>query len=335
MLNITAPGVYEMPADDYHGLCTPTPAISASFISTLDRGSPARAWYDSPLNPGFEPPEKKAFDIGQAAHLLFLEADTFAAKTCLVEGFTKDGKPSAGYASQDAKDQRDAARAAGRIPLLEGELATLEGMRRALRNEMEGLPFDTAPLFAKNGLEGGKPEQSYFWQDRETGVWCKSRPDYVRPFSKSQDVLSDYKTMAPADDLSRYAFQMGWHTRSAWYIDGHRQVTGRDALYWFIAQEKAAPHFVTVAKMDERAIEWGQKVNRRAIRIFADCLSSGKWPTKHADTVTIEMPRWGEMGLQDREDAGDFRGRAPARKTDADKRAEAKVSADTTQYFAP
>lgn len=331
---ISKPGVYEMTAETYHGLCTPAPAISAGFAWKLDHGGPARAWFDSPMNPAFEPQDNTAFDIGRAAHLMFLESDLFDGAIQVVRGFTKDGKPSAGYSSQDAKDQRIAAREAGKTPLLPDELDMILQMRAAMNNAMPDLPFMTAPAFARNGLGGGKAEQSYFWQDRETGVWCKSRPDYVRPFSKNQDVLVDYKTMAPADDLSRYAFSMGWHTRAAWYIDGHRNLTGRDALYWYIAQEKAAPHFVTVAKMDERAIEWGAKVNRRAIRIFADCLASGKWPTKHADTVTIELPRWAEMGLQDRMDAGDFTARAPLRKTDAQKRKEAEISRAVAPHFA-
>lgn len=40
----------------------------------------------------------------------------FDDQTVLVEGFTKDGKPSAGYAATDAKEQRDAAYDAGKTP---------------------------------------------------------------------------------------------------------------------------------------------------------------------------------------------------------------------------
>lgn len=333
---ITEPGIIpDLPSDTYHSLCTPQPALSAGTIWKIDQASPAHAWFDSPMNPAFEAEEKRAFDIGEAAHLMFLEPEKFEAAIFTVRGRTKDGKPSAGYASQDAKDQRDDARQHGLIPLLEDEYQMLLDMRAALNNELRGLPFDTAPLFVKNGFGGGKPEQSYFWRDLVTGIWCKSRPDYAKPFSTERDILVDYKSMADVDDLNRYAHMMGWHSRAAWYIDGHTRLTGRAAEYWFIAQTKKAPYFVTVAKVDESALDWGRKINTRAARIFADCLQSGRWPTRYQSTVTITLPHWAECGLNDRQDAGDFRARPPARKTDSEKRADADLSRELAEMFAP
>ena len=76
-------------ADTYHA----EKSLSKSGIGQLIDECPAKFWWNSPLNPSREREDSSTFDIGTAAHLMFLEPDLFCAKTVLVEGFTKDGKP--------------------------------------------------------------------------------------------------------------------------------------------------------------------------------------------------------------------------------------------------
>nr|WP_232091705.1 PD-(D/E)XK nuclease-like domain-containing protein [Acetobacter aceti] len=100
---------------------------------------------------------KRCFDIGTAGHLMVLEPEKFDDQTVLVEGFTKDGKPSAGYAATDAKEQRDAAYDAGKTPLLKPEIEMLQEMRASIWKD---------PVISK-AFVGGETEKSMFWQDED------------------------------------------------------------------------------------------------------------------------------------------------------------------------
>lgn len=295
---IAKPGIYTLPSETYHSNCTPAPALSASFAWELskDGGCPAKAWFDSPLNPDHVEEHKAHFTIGRAAHLLFLEPDVYDAR---VEVIDADD-----YRTKAAREQRDRAYNDGRVPLLVEQAANLNGMRRALRNELAGLPFTTAPGFAADIFTGGEAEQSYFWIDDDFDIWCKCRPDYRRP----QHIL-DYKTSDSADPvtLPRTALNFGWHVRAALYLEGHKALTGEVATYWYVVQEKKPPYLATVAKLDIDFLAWGRdKILPAAKAQFAACLESGRWPSYADSSVIVGMPKWAERTYQDRDDAGEF-----------------------------
>lgn len=309
-MRVTKPGIVDgLPAATYHDtICTPAPALSAGMAIAMMNKCPALAWYRSPLNPNYEPEQRGDFDIGTAAHLLFLEPGRFNARIKVIEARTKDGKPSRGYTSQDARDQRDAAYAADLTPLLPEQIAAVLAMRLAMRNQLGALPFATAPDFAERGFAGGHAEQSYFWLAGK--VWCKARPDYRLP-----GVLIDYKTTASANpaEIVRVASANAWHQRAAWYIDGHKALTGETARYWFVAQERTPPHLVEVFTLGHDFIEAGRALNGAAIALFADCLAAGRWPRYRNDTAPgrdaahlIEMPTWMAQRFDEREARGEF-----------------------------
>lgn len=294
---ITKPDVYDMPSEAYHSDCTPTPALSAGFAWNMVKvgGCPAKAWWDSPLNPDFVPADSTAFDIGRAAHLLFLEPEQYDARVVVVRADD--------YRTNAAKAARDDARNAGKAPLLMHQAEAIAMMRRALRNGIDGLPFATAPGFADDAFKGGLSEASYFWRDEAFGIWCKCRPDKAKALH-----VIDYKTSATADPLAlpRVAADMGWHVRAAHYLDGHKRLTGRDATYWYVVQEKEPPYLATVAKLDSDALEWGRMMLPAARAVFARCLKEGRWPSYSETAVVLKLPAWTERQLQDRHDAGEF-----------------------------
>lgn len=291
---ITKPGVYRaLPSAVYHSDCTPTPALSAGFAWTMIQRSPARAWFDSPLNPDFTPEESDRMDLGSAAHLLFLEPDRFDASVYRIDADD--------WRTKTARTERDRAREAGLVPLLKKDEQRICAMRKALRNELAGLPFATAPKFAARGLAGGDAEVSYFWQ--AAGVWCKARPDYV-PDSRT---LIDYKTTATiSEDLGRYAHGMGWPLRAAHYLAGHKALTGEDATYWYVIQETKPPFFVAVASLDSVALDWGRIMLAKALEQFRECLASGRWPNGDGKPQTITLPSFIQYQLTDAKDAGAF-----------------------------
>lgn len=308
LTKIDQPGVYDIPNDFYHSDCCDSPSLSHSGARTLVEECAAIYFHGSPLNPNAVAETKREFDFGTAGHLITLEPDQWSSQIVVVEGKTKDGKPSAGYASQDAKDQRAAAYAAGKTPLLPPEVEQLQEMRKVLM----------AHPIAGKAFKGGKAERSYFRRDPATGVWVKCRVDYA---PDNLAYLVDYKTTTDVNPraFAKRAYDMGYFSQAGWYLDTVEGATGiRPAEFWFVAQMKTAPYLVSVFKLKARAIEWGQMMNRRAIDVFARCLATNEWPgyrdpkTPDRDTAhLIDLPGYAEFQLTDRMEAGEFE-RLPA-----------------------
>jgi hypothetical protein len=280
---IMSPGIYRgVPSAAYHAQLTDTPSLSSSAARRLLATCPLVWWHGSYLNPQRPADEPTpAMELGSACHYAFLEPGEFAARVTVVEAADWRGKA--------AQDERDAARVAGRIPLLRSQVATVEAMRAAI----------TGHAVARGAFAGGEAELTLVWRDKETGVWLKGRPDYLGP---NAAWLADLKTTTNAEPAAfgRHAYDMSYHAQAAWYLDGLRALTGAaPSALWFIAVERDAPHAVTVAAFDEDAIEAGRVLNRRAVRLFARCLERGDWPGyRHVDTpdrdraFVLELPAW-------------------------------------------
>ncbi len=119
-LVITQPGHYDLPSDVYHSDPTRPMSLSSTGAKDLIYDCPAQFIWNRQNSV-----HKRAFDLGNAGHLMVLEPNLFSARTVLVQGYTKDGKPSEGYTSADAKAQRDQAYEQGKVPLLSSEMAMI------------------------------------------------------------------------------------------------------------------------------------------------------------------------------------------------------------------
>jgi hypothetical protein len=295
---IDKPGIYQMSADLYHSDPCPQNSLSSSGAHTIAFECPAT--YDHERNNRVN---KRVFDIGTASHLMTLEPDLFDASVAIVRGFTKDGKPSAGYASQDAKDQREDAYAAGKTPLLPDEAELIQNMRRAL----------AADPIGRNAFKNGKAEQSIFWQDAEFGCWCRTRPDWIPAHGR---YLTNWKTSASAnpDDVARAIFNLGYFQKSAWELDGYEAITGeRPQKYCLLVQSKSPPHLVIPVWLHADDLAWGAKINRYARGVFAWCSERNEWPgySQKPGQIAkgfedIRMPVWAVKQLEEKDARGEF-----------------------------
>ena len=204
---ISGPGVYPgMPAEQYHG--DPAPAADGGSLSS----SGATKLVPPGTGAGFDYWRRngderttEALNFGQAAHAHVL---TEGAGIVVVE--------AADWRTNDAKAQRDAALAAGRIPILPKHRRQVEEMARALREH----PI-AARLLAP---DRGAPEVSLFWRHPETGRWCRARPDVLpRTGLGRRYVVPDYKGLSLDTALPTPS---GWTTMRA--IQVGEQVFGAD-----------------------------------------------------------------------------------------------------------
>lgn len=299
---ITKPGAYDGIAHErYLGNCTPAPALNATGAWQIESECPAYFYDRASFNPDPIIEERRIFDIGRASHLIVLEPKLFDKRVAVID--------APDYRAYDAQRARDLRRSSGQVPLLTHELAMVTAMRNALRKH---------PI-AKLAFRGGKAERSYFWQDRETGIWCKARPDYSMP---PRDYAIDYKTSTSArpDHISRQIARLGFHVRAAWYLDAIEAIEGaRPERFCFIVQSVEPPHLVSVAWLENQSLLWGRLLARHARETFARCLAAKEWPGYRPaaspltdSAFTIGLPAWSLRELQIKFERGEFNPPAPA-----------------------
>lgn len=296
---ITEPGIYAIPAEEYHADPAPQPSLSSSIARIIIQDSPLHAFAAHPrLNPDYvEPESAKHLDLGSLCHGLMLEGEdrAFVITATKSEGSGKNktdtGEPVTDYKTALARQQRDEARAAGLYPVLAHEMPAIHAMMQACREQI-------AASECPDAFTAGKPEQTLVWQE-PNGIWCRARLDWLM---SDKPVIYDYKTGArsarPAN-VSRLAAGNGWCIQSSFYRRGFRSVFGIDARFIFVAQENFAPFALSLMEVSpsDEALADAQVEN--AIRIFDECLTSGVWPGYSRKIERITSPPYYEVSAME------------------------------------
>jgi hypothetical protein len=262
----------DLTAEAYHA--DRTSISSTGLRALLDPGCPAQFKYDRD-NP---PAPKREFDLGQAAHKLVLGVGEEIVVTEWDDWRTKA-----------AREERDAIRHDGGVPLLFHEGEQVQAMADAIRKHP-----DAGPLFAP-GV--GVAERSIFWTHAATGVRVRVRPDWLilRP---DMAVIVDLKTTTDASPAacSKAIASYAYHQQGALYVDGvYAAYDPADVRFFFVFQSKRAPYLVTVRELKDQDQDIGRARNEKALRIYADCVATDDWPdwTGPVDTIPqIGMPTW-------------------------------------------
>ncbi|MGW1998500.1 PD-(D/E)XK nuclease-like domain-containing protein [Embleya sp. NPDC001921] len=266
-----AAGVYDMPADVYHARRDSLSSSGARKL--LPPSCPALFRHEQDNAPEY----RNHFDFGTAAHRMVLGD---GPELVVVDAPDWRGK--------DAKAQRAEARERGAVALLPDDHARVLAMAAALAEH----PF--APdLFAN-----GRPEQSLFWTDPQTGVQRRARTDWLPSQRAERLIIPDYKTCRDASPaaLAKAMNEYGYHQQAAWYLDGAVALDLADerATFLFVCQMKEPPFLVTVVEPDAMALRIGRALNRQAIETYRDCVAADHWPAWSEDVVSIGLPPWVE-----------------------------------------
>lgn len=262
-------GLFDMDDDIYHS--HKLRAMNQSGLVKLVQ-SPAhyRAWTREPQK------DTKALTFGRMFHKAILEPDKFKKEYISASGLGKlDLRKAVDKARlQEFKDQNP-----DKTIITKEDYDTLLGMQEAVYSHP----------YIDNLLSDGQAEISYFWKERETGVLCKARFDYLNP---RLDLLLDPKTTEDASDFAKSAAQWNYHIQNAFYIDAVRNFADIRTVMIFIVVEKPIPHGVRLIKLSPDDIETGREVYKRCLRRFAECLSTNSWPNYKYDITEVELPRW-------------------------------------------
>lgn len=281
---IPLPSLLDVPAQTYHAdQIADQPTLSKSVIQTLLDKSPAHAKAAHPkLNPDFQRVEEDKFSLGTAAHSLFLEGESGVDVV-----FAKDWK------TKDAREQRDTARAYGRVPMLEAQYDECVRMVAALREQCDAHP--EGPFFTD-----GAAEKTLVWED-EYGVVCRARLDWLRDDYTAWHDLKTTRASASPDAWSRTALSIGVDLQAAFYARGCRAVLGCDPEFRFVAVECAPPYALSVFSLAPDTLALAEKKISYALRRWAMCLRDDVWPGYPTGVAHVTTPPWVEAAWLERE----------------------------------
>jgi len=228
-----------------------------------------------------------AADRGSAAHALL-----FGGKA--VESIAADD-----FRTAAAREARDKARAAGRIPLLSKDIEGLAAMIEPARQRF-------------HDLHGGAflCEQTAIWREGrlDSAGWRRARIDTLSP---SRALIVDYKTTeAAVDNLSceRRIADMGLQMQAAAYVDAveslHPELMGR-VRFIFQWQEQRAPYALSPPiEMSEAFLSLGRAQWKAAGHLWDKALKHGAFPGYSSYPYLAcpppwELSRWEERQLTD------------------------------------
>jgi hypothetical protein len=254
------PGYHVMLAEKYHADPCVVPSLNNTVAQILLDCSPRKAWFSHPrLNPAFKEINDDKFDLGKVAHSFFLEGDT--SRVVVVEAND--------WRTNKAKEEREAARAAGKTALLARHHADVLAM------------VEAAQKFV------AESEIAEYWHDAESeltaicnegNVWLRSRLDRV---TKNRRLIIDYKstTDAAPEAFSRQIVRMGYHIQEAFYRRVVRNLGNTGPRFVFIAQSCEPPYECSLHGCHTTLQEIADAQVERAIQLWRECLAKKQWPS--------------------------------------------------------
>ncbi|EKG3256512.1 PD-(D/E)XK nuclease-like domain-containing protein [Salmonella enterica] len=263
------PGIYfDITNEDYHA----GPGVSKS---QLDDIADMPAIYMWRKNAPVDTEKTKSLDTGTAFHCFTLEPDEFSSRFIIAPEFnrrTNSGK-------QEEKAFLESCASSGKTVITAEEGRKLDLMRQSIM----ALPL------GKWLLESvGFCESSIYWEDTETGLLCRCRPDKIIP---EYNWIVDVKTTADIHKFQKAYYDYRYHVQDAFYSDGYRAQFGEIPVFVFLVASTTAEcgrYPVEIFMMEEDAKLAGQREYRRNLKTLADCLNVNDWPA----IKTLSLPRW-------------------------------------------
>jgi len=282
---ISQPGIYSgIPLDTYHAadICV-GPSFSSTMHRDVTRLSPAHAFAKSPLNPNGKPFDASdAMNLGSALHWVVAREPGFDTRFVIRPEHFRGSKWNGNRT--DCIDQLKRWKRDHMTVLTEKQVEALQGMAATL---------SVHPMFLA-GILRGRLEQSGFWIDGETGLWCKIRPDAMP--NDSGD-FADLKTTSSVmyRELQNSIVEYAYHQQGALILEGARALGLEATSFTLVWVESAIPHAVRVTQLKDEDLARGHQQNVVARRIIAECLHAGEWPGPgdgRDDAEYIDLPQW-------------------------------------------
>lgn len=288
--------IENLPADEYHA----HPAISRSALEKVDIS--LEHYYDKYLAEDADAAEKEespALAFGRAFHSYLLEPEVFRRDYVILP---EDAPKKPTKSQLNAKKLSDATQEIiawwnnfyreneGKVIQSHKDHQTLVAMAQKVEKHPKARELFTGD---------GKNEVSIFWTDKETGIECKARFDRL-VMKKNGVIIVDPKTSQSAapEDFKRNAYNYGYHTQTAFYWDGFKQVFGfPPAGFVNLVFEKTRPFTLSCFEAEDGFIQAGRARNRENLRKLAEARTTGHYPGYSDDFIPLCLPEYVEKRL--------------------------------------
>lgn len=146
---------------------------------------------------------------------------------------------------------------------------------------------------ARSLFEGrGEFEATVIFEDPETGVLCKVRPDRLVERAGMYVALKTTRDGAPWA-FPRDAEARGYFLGFALYRRALRAIGWPYQYTAVCAVESAKPHDIACYLVDEESIDLADAEVSRLLRLYADCTKDDTWPGYCPDLfLTLKRPAW-------------------------------------------
>lgn len=276
--------ILDCTAEEYHKDPCDKPSLSASTAKVMVSKSPLHAWTGHPKY-GQQATDDEALEaeeddteaksngtlvhrllLGKGADLVVIDADNFRTKA--------------------AREERDEAKAAGKLPVIARRFEELQSIVTILRAKCADLGYEF----------NGESEVPVEWYERGVNgpVLCRSMIDHLYV---DEGVSYDVKTIrnASPDYIARTFVENGYHIQDHAYTRAHEslrpKLKGRIDLT-FLFMEIEPPYAVVPVVPDGAIQEIGKQHWLRAVQLWEHCLANNEWPSYCSQRLTIEAPNW-------------------------------------------
>lgn len=263
------PGIYyDIPNEAYHA----GPGVSKSQLDDIADTPAIYLWRK---NAPVDTEKTKSLDTGTAFHCRVLEPEEFSKRFIIAPEFNR--RTSAG--KEEEKTFLEECARTGRTVLTAEEGRKIELMYQSVM---------ALPLGQWLVESAGYAESSVYWEDPETGILCRCRPDKIIP---EFHWIMDVKTTADIQRFRTDYYDYRYHVQDAFYSDGYRAQFGEIPTFVFLVASTTAEcgrYPVEIFMMGEDAKLAGQREYRRNLQTLAECLNNDEWPA----IKTLSLPRW-------------------------------------------
>lgn len=260
-----------VPADEYHrremGVMT-----SGAIKAALRSPAHYRCWLASPDR------DTDALRLGRLIHFaLDAGLDAYIAKVA-VEPTFGDCRRKGPKADRDAWRERNAAKEW----VSAADHRTVCGVVSSLWLHPEIGRLLNAPAVCEATIE---------WEDDETGLPCKCRPDR---WHRDLGLILDFKTTtegkAAPDRFGYVARDLGYDLSAAHYLAGADAV-GEPSTWLWAAVEKEPPFACALYEITSDQLEAARDIRRRVLQQIADCIEADVWPAYPTGIQTLTIRR--------------------------------------------
>jgi hypothetical protein len=251
-----------MSNDAYHAY----DGISKSGLDLVAR-SPAHYMY------GEKKEKTRPMVIGSAIHCAVFEPELFVKDYMLLRDIkvrtATEYKQAIKTISED-------------LVLIQPESDYVSGMQNGINNNKHAKELLDMPRWS---------EIACFATDPVTGVLVKCKFDTLLESLIAVDLkkTQDASTVQFEKSVGSYRY----HVQHAFYSDVFEWATGiKLEAFRFLAVEERMPHFSKLHECDTGAINYGRKLYREALNIYAECLEKNDWPMPDGSLGYVGLPYW-------------------------------------------